>query len=104
MCQSCDNRSRSVHVGTGAPSTTGVTTGTAPFDVAPHDRVEAWHLAVRVALAASGIAAALAVTLVQLAGLPATPVVGALATAGLVIGLHLPAAWPRLDEDAELQP
>jgi hypothetical protein len=99
MCPSCDNRSGSVQTCGVAPSTNGVGTGIAPFDVAPHDRVDAWHLAVRVAAAVSGVGAALAVALVQLAGLPATPVVGLLGLGGLVVGLQLPAAWPRLDAD-----
>lgn len=77
------------------PSTRRVSTGTAPFDVEPHDEAEAWHLAVRVATATSGVGAAVAVALTHLAGLSATPVVAALAVAGLAVGLRLPPAWPR---------
>ena len=61
-------------------------------------RHRAWPLAVRVAMVASVLAAALGAALYRFAGVSATPIVVGTAAVGLAIGLRLPAArpsWPR---------
>jgi hypothetical protein len=65
-----------------------------PFDIERHAQAEAWGLVVRVAVVASLLAAAAALTLTALVGLSPVPVVACLGLAGLLVGLRLPAAWP----------
>ena len=56
----------------------------------------AWALVVRVALAGSLLAAALGAALNRFAGVAGTPIVVATAIIGLLVGLSLPPARPRL--------
>lgn len=53
---------------------------------------EAWHLAVRVAVAASLLAVAVGVTLTRFAGIDARLVLLGTACAGWIVGCHLPVA------------
>ena len=68
--------------------------GTARRDDAALDR--AWRLACRVATASAGMAAALAAALHVFVGVSATTLIVGAGITGLLIGLRLPPASPRL--------